>query len=335
MKNWYNMHSISTNDIFTIKNATQFNDLAIKIFNYQAENNPVYKKYLFHLGTEISSVKSIREIPFLPIEFFKSHEIKTGSSKTAKTFYSSGTTGAKKSRHFITDISIYERSFLTNFENQYGKLDDICILALLPTYLNNESSSLVYMVNKLIAISGHSDSGFYLNNIEELSLKLESLEKTNTKIILIGVSYALIDLAEKFPLKLSNTVIMETGGMKGKRKELTKAELHKFLSSRFGVESIHSEYGMTELLSQAYSPGEGKFNTPPWMKILIRDTYDPFCYLEQAKSGGINIIDLANINSCSFIETGDLGKIHPDNSFEVLGRFDNSDIRGCNLLVVE
>lgn len=329
------MHNFSTNDIFTIKNAKQFNNMAIKIFNYQAKNNPVYKKYLFHLGTKISSVKTINEIPFLPIEFFKSQMVKTGSNKTAKIFYSSGTTGSKRSSHFITDISIYEKSFLANFENQYGTLDNLCILALLPTYLNNESSSLVYMVNNLITKSGHPDSGFYLDNIEELSIKLQSLEKTNTKIILIGVSYALIDLAEKFPMKLSNTVIMETGGMKGKRKELTKAELHEFLSSRFGVESIHSEYGMTELLSQAYSTGEGKFNTPPWMKILIRDTYDPFCYLEKGKSGGINIIDLANINSCSFIETSDLGKINSDNSFEVLGRFDNSDIRGCNLLVVE
>ncbi|NOQ25946.1 MAG: acyl transferase [Bacteroidales bacterium] len=329
------MHSISTNDIFTIKNASQFNDLAIKIFNYQAKNNTVYKKYLFHLGTKISSVKAINEIPFLPIEFFKSQMVKTGSNETVKTFYSSGTTGTKRSSHFVTDTSIYEKSFLTNFENQYGKLNDICILALLPTYLSNESSSLVYMVNKLIAKSGHPDSGFYLDNIEELSIKLQSLEKTNTKIILIGVSYALIDLAEKFPMNLSNTVIMETGGMKGKRKELTKAELHGFLSSGFGVKSIHSEYGMTELLSQAYSTGEGIFNTPPWMKILIRDTYDPFCYLEKGKSGGINIIDLANINSCSFIETSDLGKINSDNSFEVLGRFDNSDIRGCNLLHVE
>lgn len=329
------MHNFSANDIFTIKNTSQFNKLAIEIFNYQAENNPVYKEYLLHLGTVISAVKTIQDIPFLPIEFFKSHEVKTGSNKTKKTFYSSGTTGSKISSHFITDISIYERSFLTNFENEYGKLDNLCILALLPTYLSNESSSLVYMVDKLIAKSGHPDSGFYLDNIEELSLKLQLLEKTNTKTILIGVSYALIDLAEKFPLKLSNTVIMETGGMKGKRKELTKAELHEFLSSKFGVESIHSEYGMTELLSQAYSKGEGIFNTPPWMKILIRDTYDPFCYLENGKSGGINIIDLANINSCSFIETSDLGKVNVDNSFEVLGRFDNSDIRGCNLLVVE
>jgi phenylacetate-coenzyme A ligase PaaK-like adenylate-forming protein len=329
------MHDFSIDEIFNVKNSDRFNDQAIKIFKYQAENNPVYKKYLFHLGTEISSIKTIKEIPFLPIEFFKTHNVITGSNKIVNTFYSSGTTGMKRSSHFITDISIYERSFLTGFENEYGKIDDLCILALLPTYLDNESSSLVYMVNKLISESGHSDSGFYLDNIEELAIKLKTLSHTNTKTILIGVSYALIDLAEKFPMNLSKTIIMETGGMKGKRKELTKAELHEFLASKFGVESIHSEYGMTELLSQAYSSGQGKFHSPPWMKILIRDTYDPFCYLEKEKSGGINIIDLANINSCSFIETSDLGKVHLNESFEVLGRFDNSDIRGCNLLVAE
>ncbi|MDA3953832.1 MAG: acyltransferase, partial [Bacteroidales bacterium] len=224
------MHDFSIDEIFNVKNSDRFNDQAIKIFKYQAENNPVYKKYLFHLGTEISSIKTIKEIPFLPIEFFKTHNVITGSNKIVNTFYSSGTTGMKRSSHFITDISIYERSFLTGFENEYGKIDDLCILALLPTYLDNESSSLVYMVNKLISESGHSDSGFYLDNIEELAIKLKTLSHTNTKTILIGVSYALIDLAEKFPMNLSKTIIMETGGMKGKRKELTKAELHEFLA---------------------------------------------------------------------------------------------------------
>lgn len=329
------MHNFSIDEIFNIKNLDQFNRIAIKIFNYQAENNPVYKEYLFHLGTVVSSVKHFEEIPFLPIEFFKTHKIITGSENIAKIFYSSGTTGMERSNHHITDISLYEKSFLTAFEAQYGKLTNYCILALLPTYLENESSSLVYMVDRLIKESKHPDSGFYLDNIEDLANKLTILEKANTKIILIGVSYALINLAEKFPANLSNTIVMETGGMKGKRKELTKKELHKFLSSKLGVHSIHSEYGMTELLSQAYSTGQGKFNTPPWMKILIRDTYDPFSYLEDGKSGGINIIDLANINSCSFIEAKDLGKINPDGSFEILGRFDYSDIRGCNLLVAE
>ncbi len=329
------MHNFSIDKIFSINSDNHFNDIALRIFNYQAKNNPVYKKYLFHLGTNFSSIKTVQEIPFLPIEFFKTHKVITGSKQVQQTFFSSGTTGITKSNHHITDLSIYEKSFIKTFEQQYGKISNYCILALLPTYLENESSSLVYMVNRLIEESGHPESGFYLHNIEELAFKLKSLEQSETKTILIGVSYALVDLAEKFPMNLSNTIIMETGGMKGKRKELTKKELHNFLSSKFGIESIHSEYGMTELLSQAYSKGDGKFYSPPWMKILICDAYDPFCYLEKEKPGGINIIDLANINSCSFIETKDLGKINTDGSFEVLGRFDYSDIRGCNLLVVE
>ena len=224
---------------------------------------------------------------------------------------------------------------MRGFEQQYGKIDEYCILALLPTYLENESSSLVYMVDTLIKKSGNIHSGFYLNNIIELIEKLTILEKIGQKTILFGVSYALLDLAELLKLPLSNTVIMETGGMKGKRKELTKRELHNILKSGFEVDNINSEYGMTELLSQAYSKKEGKFQTPSWMKILIRDTYDPFSFLEDGKSGGINVIDLANVNSCSFIETKDLGKINPDNTFEILGRFDYSDVRGCNLLVAE
>ena len=329
------MYSFSIDEIFAIQNRNQFNNLAIKIFNYQAENNPVYKEYLFHLGTNISTVDHIEKIPFLPIEFFKTHKVITGEKEVSKTFYSSGTTGMERSNHYITDISVYEKSFLLNFEKQYGSLENTCILALLPTYLENESSSLVYMVDHLIRKSSHPESGFYLDNIEELSFKLKKLNGENIKVLLIGVSYALIDLAERFPLNISNITIMETGGMKGKRKELTKKELHSFLASKFGVKTIHSEYGMTELLSQAYSKENGNFFTPPWMKILIRDTYDPFTFLENKKSGGINVIDLANINSCSFIETKDLGKINVDGSFEILGRFDYSDIRGCNLLVAE
>ncbi|MBI9054651.1 MAG: acyltransferase [Bacteroidales bacterium] len=329
------MYNFSVDDIFSIKNDNQFNEIALKVFNYQAENNPVYKKYLFHLGTKRSEINTIHQIPFLPIEFFKSHEIITGEKKSEKTFFSSGTTGMKRSNHHVSDISIYEKSFLKGFEQNYGKTEDYCILALLPTYLENESSSLVYMVNSLIQKSNHPESGFYLNNIDELAFKLNVLDKSNSKVILIGVSYALLDLAEQFSINLSNTIVMETGGMKGKRKELTKKELHQFLKSKLGVNTIHSEYGMTELLSQAYSSEEGKFMTPAWMKIIIRDTYDPFSLLENGKSGGINIIDLANINSCSFIETKDIGKINEDTSFEVLGRFDYSDIRGCNLLIAE
>ena len=329
------MHNFSIDEIFNIENEEQFNELALRIFQYQAENNEVYKEYLFHLGTNISKVDSIYKIPFLPIEFFKTHQIITGDNEPVKTFFSSGTTGMERSNHYITDISIYEQSFVNGFEKQYGDIKDYCILALLPTYLENESSSLVYMVDYLIKKSKNSDSGFYLDNKLELIEKLSFLEKSGKKIILIGVSYALLDLTELITFQLTNTIVMETGGMKGKRKELTKRELHQELAKGFGLNTIHSEYGMTELLSQAYSKEEGKFITPPWMKILIRDTYDPFAFLKNGKSGGINVIDLANINSCSFIETKDLGKINPDKSFEILGRFDYSDVRGCNLLVAE
>jgi len=329
------MNQILTKDIFNINAPGQFNDAAISLFISQAENNAVYREYLYHLGKNISSIHNITDIPFLPISFFKTHKIISENEHPEKVFFSSGTTGMERSQHFISDLGLYEKSFLRNFQLQYGNLNDICILALLPTYLENESSSLVYMVDRLIKESGHPESGFYLDNLEELAAKLEHLNNQNKKVILLGVSYALIDLAEKFPLNLSNTIVMETGGMKGKRKEMTKKELHSVLSSKLGVKNIHSEYGMTELLSQAYSKGEGKFFTPPWMKVLIRDTYDPFSFLEQGKSGGINIIDLANINSCAFIETRDLGKMNDDESFEVLGRFDHSDIRGCNLLVAE
>ncbi len=328
------MHNFSIDNIFSIKSFEQFEQIALEIFNYQAEDNSIYKEYLFHLGINASIVKKINDIPFLPIEFFKTHKVHIDKKEIQKEFYSSGTTG-QRSTHFIHDISIYEKSFYASFENQYGKLDNTCILALLPSYLENESSSLVYMIDHLIKKSNHPDSGFYLDNIDELAFKLDSLQKTNSKTILIGVSYALIDLAEKHPMSLSNTIVMETGGMKGKRKELTKKELHNFLCTKFGVKSVHSEYGMTELLSQAYSTNNGQFYAPPWMKVYIRDTYDPFSYLEKGKSGGINIIDLANIYSCSFIETKDLGKINSDNSFEIIGRFDYSDIRGCNLLVTE
>jgi len=329
------MQEIDVNDIFTIKNESDFESVALHVFKYQAKFNPVYKEYITILKKDVSKIKSTIDIPFLPIDFFKTHQIITGTNNPEKTFFSSGTTGMVRSNHFITDLSVYEKSFIKSFELFYDSITDYCILALLPTYLENESSSLVYMTDHLIRLSKHPQSGFYLNNIDELAQKLQLLDKENTQVLLIGVSYALIDLAEKFPLKLKNTIVMETGGMKGKRKELTRLELHNLLSQNLGVKSIHSEYGMTELLSQAYSKGDGKFFCPPWMKVFIRDTYDPFSFVDNGKSGGINIIDLANINSCSFIETKDLGKINPDRSFEVLGRFDYSDIRGCNLLIAE
>jgi len=326
--------------IFSISNKEQFKDLALEIFSFQAENNPVYKNYLNALNIKIKNIDTIDKIPFLPIEFFKTHEINTKTEITnTKVFSSSGTTRAIQSKHIVNDISIYEKSYKTAFKQFYGNIDEYCILALLPSYLERDGSSLIYMVDDLIKQSNHPKSNFYLYNQDELIDTLIGLNKSNQKTILLGVTYALLDLAKKTSsLKLDkkdfkNIIVMETGGMKGKRKEMVKQEIHAILKSAFNIESVHSEYGMTELLSQAYSKGNGIFFAPPWMEIIIRDINDPFTFLPANKSGGINIIDLANVNSCSFIATQDLGKKHANNSFEVLGRFDNSDIRGCNLLV--
>ncbi len=321
--------------IFSIKSEKDFEFFALQLFYTQASNNPVYKDFLTHLKINPLTITRLKEVPFLPIDFFKTHQVICGSQTPEKTFFSSGTTGLIRSNHYISDLSVYEKSFVKGFEQFFGPINDYCFLALLPSYLENESSSLVYMADHLIQLSGHADSGFYLKNTDELVTKIRHLEDKGQKTILLGVSYALLDLVEKYPQKLKHTIVMETGGMKGRRKELTRDELHKILTSGFGVETIHSEYGMTELLSQAYSKGNGKFYCPPWMKVFIRDTYDPFSFLDAGKSGGINIIDLANINSCSFIETKDLGKINSEGSFEVSGRFDNSDIRGCNLLIAQ
>ncbi|MGV6845268.1 MAG: LuxE/PaaK family acyltransferase [Lutibacter sp.] len=322
------------NDIFNITNDADFEKVSLKIFRFQAENNGIYKRFLKHLKIDVEAVNSIRKIPFLPIEFFKSFTILSSNKKTETIFLSSGTTSMNRSRHFITDLNIYEQSFLKGFNQFYGNIKNYTVLALLPSYLERKGSSLIYMVNKLIKDSGKVESGFYLNNIDELAQILNKLDKKGEKVLLIGVSFALLDLVEKHQFNLKNTIIMETGGMKGRRKELIREELHTTLKKGFGVKTIHSEYGMTELLSQAYSKGEGVFNTPPWMKILIRDTEDALTLLPNGKTGGINIIDLANINSCSFIATQDLGKIINNKSFEVLGRFDYSDIRGCNLLIL-
>lgn len=321
--------------IFTISSPTEFLELALDIFQYQAKNNFVYKEYIAYLEKDPKSVQSISEIPFLPIEFFKSRKVVSSHQDTQAIFTSSGTSGAFTSRHYVPDLSIYKSSFKCGFEDFYGSVKDYCILALLPSYLEREGSSLIYMMEHLIKDSEHPKSGFYLHNHEELIATIDELKASGVKILLLGVSFALLDLAEKFKLDLNGVIVMETGGMKGRRKEITREELHAFLTSRLGIEKIHSEYGMTELLSQAYSKGNSIFFTPPWMKILIRDAYDPFSYEKMGRSGGVNVIDLANLHSCSFIETQDLGKIHPDGSFEILGRFDHSDIRGCNLLVTE
>ena len=325
---------ISPADIFSISNNKQFEKIALKVFRFQYDNNVVYREFCQYLNVEKHDVKSLQKIPFLPIQFFKSHEVLSSQEKIQETFTSSGTTGMTTSRHLITDVTLYEESYRKAFSEFYGNIENYAVLALLPSYLDREGSSLIYMVNDLIKLSNHSESGFYLNNYDELIQKLLELDNAGENIILIGVTYALLDLIEKQNFQLKNVIIMETGGMKGRRKEMIREELHDLLCKGFGVDAIHSEYGMTELLSQAYSLGHGVFECPNWMQILIRDTEDALSYIENGKTGGINVIDLANINSCSFIATQDLGKKKPNNSFEVLGRFDNSDIRGCNLMVL-
>ena len=325
---------VTPSDIFSISSQKQFEKIALKVFRLQYDNNAVYRTFCEHLKVDKQDIKLVSQIPFLPIQFFKSHDIVTGNHTIQATFTSSGTTGSATSRHLVTDLSLYESSYCQAFSQFYGNIEDYVILALLPSYLEREGSSLIYMVNDLIAKTNNIDSGFYLNNYDEIIQKLIALEDLRQNVILIGVTYALLDLLEKQKFQLQNTIIMETGGMKGKRKEIIREELHKILCDGFGVASIHSEYGMTELLSQAYSLGNGVFECPPWMQILIRDTEDALQYVADGKTGGINVIDLANINSCSFISTQDLGKINPNATFEVLGRFDNSDIRGCNLMVV-
>jgi phenylacetate-coenzyme A ligase PaaK-like adenylate-forming protein len=324
---------IPSQDIFTISSAKQFEKIALKVFRYQHENNAIYREFCDLLKTDKGAVKSLEQIPFLPIQFFKSHEVLSSSEPVQETFTSSGTTGMITSKHLITDVTLYEQSYRNAFSEFYGNIEDYAVLALLPSYLERSGSSLIYMVQDLIELSTNENSGFYLHNYDELISKLLELDATGQNVILIGVTYALLDLIEERKFQLKNTIIMETGGMKGKRKEIIREELHTILCEGFGVSSIHSEYGMTELLSQAYSLGNGIFECPSWMNILIRDPEDALTYVSNGKTGGINVIDLANINSCSFIATQDLGKKYPNNSFEVLGRFDNSDIRGCNLMV--
>mgnify|MGYP006164291849 CR=1 FL=1 len=324
---------ITANDIFTISSQKQFEKIALKVFRFQHENNVVYRDFCDFLKVNPQQVKSLEQIPFLPIQFFKSHNVVSNNDPAQVTFTSSGTTGMITSRHIVTDVTLYEESYRNGFSQFYGNIEDYVVLALLPSYLERDGSSLIYMVEDLIKLSNQPESGFYLHNHDDLIKKLTALDESGQNVILIGVTYALLDLIEKHQFNLQNTIIMETGGMKGKRKEMIREELHEALHTGFGVKNIHSEYGMTELLSQGYSYGQGIFNCPPWMKILLRDTSDPLSLLQTKQSGGINVIDLANIKSCSFIATQDLGKVYEDGSFEVLGRFDNADIRGCNLLV--
>ncbi len=325
---------INPQNIFTISSQKEFEKIALKVFRYQHENNKVYREFCDFLNTDVQKVKSLEKIPFLPIQFFKSRYVLSSQDKIQETFTSSGTTGMITSQHLVTDVSLYEQSYRLAFSNFYGNVEDYVVLALLPSYLERKGSSLIYMVKDLIEMTNNENSGFYLHNYDELIAKLLELDSSGQNVLLIGVTYALLDLIEKQNFQLKNTIIMETGGMKGKRKEIIREELHNILCSGFGVNSIHSEYGMTELLSQAYSMGNGIFECPSWMQILIRDTEDALTYVDYGKTGGVNVIDLANINSCSFIATQDLGKKYSNNSFEILGRFDNSDIRGCNLMVV-
>ncbi|HEK20075.1 MULTISPECIES: acyl transferase [unclassified Mucilaginibacter] len=319
--------------VFSISNEEQFLAAALQVFRYQAENNIVYKQFVDGLGVDVAAVTSIEQIPFLPVEFFKAHSVVSGSEPPQITFTSSGTTGMVTSSHYVNDVSWYEESFRRAFELFYGDIKSYTVLALLPAYLEREGSSLIYMAQDMINQSGNPDSGFYLYNHQDLYQTLLKQQAEAKPTLLIGVTFALLDFIDTYQLNYPELIVMETGGMKGRRKEMIREELHAALCTGFGVQHIHSEYGMTELLSQAYSKGEGIFNCPPWMRIITRDTNDPLSLVETGKTGGVNIIDLANIYSCSFIATQDLGKVHADGSFEILGRFDNSDIRGCNLLV--
>ena len=319
--------------IFDIKSSVEFTKVAFSVFKHQFEHNKVYRSFCDLLYKHPSDITHINDIPFLPIQFFKSHAVVSQQGTSELIFSSSGTTGNNTSKHMVVDPSIYEKSYLRAFYGSYGDIEEYTVLALLPSYLERQGSSLIYMVNDLIKRSKKPASGFYLNNFDELASVLKNLDAKGEKVLLIGVSFALLDLVEKYHFKLKNTVIMETGGMKGRRKELIRADLHAILCNGFGVSTIHSEYGMTELLSQAYSKGEGVFKCPPWMKVYTRDPEDPLQILPHNRTGGVNVIDLANINSCSFIATQDLGKTFENETFEILGRFDHSDIRGCNLLL--
>lgn len=324
---------LSADRIFSIASPQAFDSSCLEIFGYQSRHCAVYANYLALLGINPDTVKRPEAIPFLPIEFFKQHRIVSVTQEPQLTFASSGTTGSVQSKHYVADVSIYKKSFRTAFEQFYGAPTDWTILALLPSYAEREGSSLIYMVDDLIRESRTPLSGYFLYNHQELFDRLQHLKATGGKTLLIGVTYALLDFVENYRMDFPELIVMETGGMKGRRREMIREEVHERLCAGFNVAAIHSEYGMTELLSQAYSAGNGLFRCPPWMKIIVRDTNDPFTILPAGLTGGINVIDLANVQSCAFIATQDLGKRHPDGHFGVLGRFDQSDIRGCNLLI--
>lgn len=328
------MQSFDVNNIFSLTHdPVLFWEECLHTFRFQYAQNPVYRQWCDLTGVDVSAIKTQTAIPALPISFFKTHTVTTTHFDPETVFESSGTTKTNTSRHFVKDINLYRQSFLEAFTLFYGNVKDWCILGLLPSYLERQHSSLVMMVDELIKLSGHQANGFYLDEHEKLSQTLRKLEAKNQKTLLIGVTFGLLDFAAGFPQQLNHTIVMETGGMKGRRKELTRAEVYQSLSDGLGVDKVHSEYGMTELLSQAYSRGDGRFVCPPWMKILVRDEEDPLSIKETGR-GLLQIIDLANRYSCSFIATEDVGMVYEDGSFEVWGRLDNSDMRGCSLLVV-
>ena len=312
-----------------------FEFLALKLFRYQSENIPTYKRFVDLLGLNVNEITKVSDIPFLPVSFFKSEKIINNNASDSFYFTSSTTTGGIPSKHYVPDLTIYEWSFIQSFKKFYNEPGEYCILGLLPNYLEREGSSLVYMVDHFIRENKYNQSGFYLDDFRALNAQLLANETKGMSTLLIGVTYALLDFANQFPSPLKNTIIMETGGMKGRREEMQRAEVHNELRNAFKTDMIHSEYGMTELLSQAYSKGNGIFRSPPWMRIMIADLNDPLSILPFEKSGSINIIDLANIYSCAFIATDDLGIVHRDSTFEILGRKDNSDIRGCGLMYLD
>lgn len=318
---------IDTKRIFSIATQADFDRVVLEVFRFQAEACAPYREYLELLGVDPAAVECPKQIPFLPIELFKSHRVYCSSNSPQQIFTSSSTTGQTPSRHYVADLRIYEEAFTRSFELFYGPAEQTAIFALLPNYLEREGSSLIYMVEGLIRRGG---GGFYLYDHDAL---LRDMEAHQGKKILLGVSYALWDLAEEQCGALHDVIVMETGGMKGRREELPREEFHRLLCDAFGVQSIHSEYGMAELMSQAYSDGNGIFRTPPWMRICVRDLNDPFRLLPNGATGGVNLIDLANLYSCSFLQTQDLGKVYEDGSFRILGRISGSEIRGCNLLV--
>jgi hypothetical protein len=321
-------------EIFSVADNQSFDKLALKIFRFQAHECPVYKQYVNLLGIDPHDVDSILKIPFLPVSFFRDHLVISGGGEPEKIFLSSGTAGMRQSRHAVKSLALYDESLTRTFRQFYGDPSQYAIMGLLPSYLERGGSSLVYMVKKLVDLSGNAYGGFFLDDFDALLKAIGEARRAKLKIFLFGVTFALLDFAEKKSCDLRDVIIMETGGMKGRRQEIIREELHGILKTAFNVRSIHSEYGMTELLTQAYSQGEGLYSTPSWMKVLIRDSHDPSSHTTGAgASGGISIIDLANIWSCSFIATSDIGVINDRDSFEVLGRFDNSDIRGCSLLV--